>query len=190
MHLQLPFLHEPTHMETVRRLYEGVDVGSACMFQVFMFLAIGATIRSHQAKVLLSAEGYCASAVAHLDSVFGRPSLYGVQCILLLQMHTINNPSSGLSLWTLHYHCLTSVLELGLQCNVRGTQLSIFEQEMRARVFWCVYSVDRVLGTLFGRQIGLMDEQCELRVSDSCPQCVFRIILIFRSYRWMSTTKI
>lgn len=157
-------------MEIVRKLYDGVDVGPACRFRVFMVLAIGATTRSWQAKVLLSAEGYCASAVAHMDSLFGRPSLSGVQCILLLQVYTINNPSSGLSLWTLHYHCLASILELGLQHNVQGSHLPVFEQKMRTRVFWCVYTVDRVLSTLLGRQIGLMDEQCELRVSDLLAQ--------------------
>ncbi|OJJ86555.1 uncharacterized protein ASPGLDRAFT_64815 [Aspergillus glaucus CBS 516.65] len=167
VHLQFPFLHEPTHMETVRKLHDGVDAGPACRFRIFMVLAISATIRSWQAKVLLSAEGYCASAVAHMDSLFGRPSLSGVQCILLLQVYTINNPSSGLSLWTLHYHCLASILELGLQHNVQGSHLPVFEQKMRTRVFWCVYTVDRVLSTLLGRQIGLMDEQCELRVRNT-----------------------
>lgn len=76
-------------METVRELYNGVDVGPACRFQVSMVLVIAATMRSRQAKVLLSGEGYCAPTVAHMDCLFGRPSLYGVQCILLLQMYIL-----------------------------------------------------------------------------------------------------
>ena len=165
VHLQFPFLHEPTHLETIRKLYDGVDVGPACEFQVFMVLAIGATIVSRRAKLPLSAEGYCASAMSHLDSIFERASLTGVQCILLLQMFTMNNPSSGLSLWSLHYHCLAWIIELGLQRNVQGNVFSPLEQELRTRNFWCTYTIDRVLCTLMGRPLGLWDEQCDFRVS-------------------------
>lgn len=81
-----------------------------------------------------------------------------------------DNPSSGPRLWTLHYHSLASILELGLQHNVQGSHIPIFRQEMRTRVFWCVYSVDQALSALLGRQVRLMDEQCELRISDLLAQ--------------------
>lgn len=179
VHLQFPFLHEPTHMEIIRSLYDGVEVGQTYEFQAFMVLAIGATILSRRAKVLLSAEGYCASAMSRLDSIFPRTSLSGVQCILLLQMYTINNQSSGLSLWYLHYHCLASIMELGLQRNIPGNKFSVLEKEMRTRVFWCAYTIDRVLSTLMGRPIGLMDEQCDLRVSCICRCRLCKLRLIF-----------
>src|SRR6201992_1799989 len=105
-------------------MYDGADVGSISEFQVFMVLAIGATILSRRAKVFLSAEGYCASAMNRLDSIFPKTSLSGVQCVLLLQMYTINNQSSGLSLWYLHYHCLASVIELGLQRNIPANKFT------------------------------------------------------------------
>lgn len=171
VHLQFPFLHEPTHMEIIRKLYNGIEIEHTDQFQVFMVLAIGATILSRRAKVMLSAEGYCTSAMSRLDDIFQRTSLPGIQCILLLQMYTINNQSSGLSLWYLHYHCLASIIELGVQRNIPGNKFSTFEKEMRTRVFWCAYTIDRVLSTLMGRPIGVMDEQCDLRVSRICFQC-------------------
>ena len=128
IHLQFPFLHQPTHMAIIQNLYDGVEVGQIYEFQVFMVLAIGATILSRRAKVLLSAEGYCASAMNRLDSIFPKTSLSGVQCILLLQMYSINNQSSGLSLWYLHYHCLAAVMELGLQRNISGKRFLFLRQ--------------------------------------------------------------
>ncbi|KAF7503393.1 hypothetical protein GJ744_003915 [Endocarpon pusillum] len=163
VHLQYPFLHEATHLETIRRMYDDIEVGPAAEFQVFMVLAIAATILSRQAKVQLSAEGYCASAMSRIDGIFQKASLTGVQCILLLQMYTLYNASSGLSLWTLHYHCLAWLIELGLQRSIQVSGLSHLEQEMRTRVFWCTYIMDRVLCTLMGRPLGIMDEQCDLR---------------------------
>ncbi|KAH0846682.1 Zn(II)2Cys6 transcription factor [Fonsecaea pedrosoi] len=173
VHLQFPFLHEPTYMEILDKLYDGVEVGPTSEFQVFMVLAIGATILARRVKIPLCAEGYCASAMARLDSIFQRASLTGIQCILLLQMYAMNNPSSGLSLWALHYHCLAWTIELGLQRNAPGNLFSAPQQELRTRVFWCVYTIDRALCTLMGRPLGLMDEQCDLRlpldINDSDP---------------------
>lgn len=166
VHLKYPFLHESTHLQTIRRMYDDVEVGPAAEFQVFMVLAIAATILSRRAKVQLSAEGYCASAMSRIDGIYQQASLTGVQCTLLLQMYTLHNASSGLSLWTLYYHCLAWAIELGLQRSIQVSKLWHLEQEMRTRVFWCTYIMDRVLCTLMGRPLGIMDEQCDLRVSD------------------------
>ena len=166
VHLQYPFLHQISHMDLIQKMYNGIDIGSGPTFQVFMVLAIGATILSRRAKIPLCAEGFCASAIGYLDNIFLETSLIGVQCTLLLQMYTINNPSSGLNIWSLHYQCLASVIELGLQRDIKaGPNFSVLDQELRTRTFWCVYTMDRALSTIMGRPIGLMDESCELRVS-------------------------
>ncbi|OQV03995.1 Fungal Zn2-Cys6 binuclear cluster domain-containing protein [Cladophialophora immunda] len=164
VHLQFPFLHGPSYFDILEKLYDGVEVGPTCEFQVFMVLAIGATILARRAKIPLCAEGYYASAMTRLDGIFQKASFTGVQCVLLLQTYAMNNPSSGLSLWSLHYHCLAWTIELGLQRNAPGNLFSVPQQELRTRVFWCVYTIDRALCTLMGRPLGLMDEQCDLRL--------------------------
>ncbi|KAJ4318218.1 hypothetical protein N0V84_006974 [Fusarium piperis] len=63
VHLQFPFLHEPSHWETMDKIYAEADVGAAAEFQVFMVLAIGASILSRRTRVMLSPEGYYASAM-------------------------------------------------------------------------------------------------------------------------------
>ncbi|RBQ79782.1 hypothetical protein FVER14953_21124 [Fusarium verticillioides] len=45
-----------------------------------------------------------------------------------------------------------------------GPDHSLFNQEMRARIFWVIYSFDRIIATMMGRPIGLRDEGCELRM--------------------------
>ncbi|OJJ95756.1 hypothetical protein ASPACDRAFT_64233 [Aspergillus aculeatus ATCC 16872] len=115
----------------------GVDVTPIDHFQIFMVLAIGVTIRSRQAKVLLSAEGYCASAILHLDAIFHKSSLRG-------------GSAFGPFIIT-----LAAVMELGLHRNVQGSAFTEFDQEMRTRAFWCVYMMDRYLSTILGRSIGL-----------------------------------
>lgn len=166
VHAQYPFLHQPSHMATVSKLYSEGNVDRLEEFQVFLVLAIGATIVARRAKVRLSAEGFYASAMQHLEAVFQQSSLASIHCMLLLQMYSMNNPSSGLSLWTLHYHSLSLVLELGLHRDVGSSRhFTFFEREMRRRAFWCVYSIDRLLSTMMGRSIALVDEAYDIDVS-------------------------
>lgn len=166
IHCQYPILHQPTHMKLMERVYISENPCPVVAFQVYMVLAISATILSRRLKLPLCAEGYCVTAMAHFDKVPMEGSLEGLQCLLLLQMYGMINPSMGLNLWYLNYQCIASVLDLGLQRDVRaGRNLSVLTQEMRTRIFWVVYSLDRTLATIMGRPIGLRDEGCDLRVS-------------------------
>jgi hypothetical protein len=166
IHFQYPFLHRPTHLKLVEHMHDSDTHSPVVAFQVYMVLAISATILSTRLKVPLSAEGYCATAMTYFDQIQIEGSLEGLQCLLLLQMYALNNASTGLNVWYLNYQCIASVLDLGLQRDVRtGKNLSLLTQEMRTRIFWVVYSLDRTLATIMGRPIGLRDEACELRVS-------------------------
>lgn len=165
VHLQFPFLHEPTHWDIIGKMYNGGEVTSSQRFQVYLVLAIGASVLSSRTKVMLPSEGYYATAMELIKSAITNLSLGGIQCILLLQMYALNNPTSGLSLWFLHHHALALAIELGIHRNVPGDRLTGFEREMRTRVFWCTYAIDRFLSTLMGRPMGIVDEQCDLRVS-------------------------
>ncbi|KAI8717112.1 Zn(2)-C6 fungal-type domain-containing protein [Fusarium sp. LHS14.1] len=162
VHLQFPFLHEPTHWETIDKVYDDVEVGVVAEFHVFMVLAIGATILSRRTRVALSPEGYYASAMELLAGAMKMPSVSSVQCTLLLQMYALNNPASGLSLWTLHHHGLAMGIELGLHRNIPEGTFNPCEGEIRRRIFWSTYTIDRLLSTLMGRPMGVVDEQCDL----------------------------
>ncbi|KAG4433307.1 hypothetical protein IFR05_011204 [Cadophora sp. M221] len=165
VHCQYPILHQPTHVKLVSHVFATDTPSPVAAFQVFMVLAISTTILSRRLKLPLSAEGYCVAAMGYFDKIPIEGSLEGLQCLLLLQIYGMNNPSLGLNLWYLNYQCIASVLDLGLQRDVKASRnLSFLTQEMRTRIFWVVYSLDRTLATIMGRPIGLRDEACELRL--------------------------
>lgn len=167
VHLIYPFLHEPSHMERIDRVYVSERQLPLDMFHVFIVLAISALDLSRQFKVHLPVEGYYTAAMKHVDYVCGESSIDGLQSLLLLMVYALHNPSCGLNIWTLNYQCLASVIDLGLQRDIRASpafQISVVEQEMRTRIFWVAYTFDRVICTMMGRPIGLRDEACELRV--------------------------
>ncbi|KAH6673288.1 fungal-specific transcription factor domain-containing protein [Halenospora varia] len=165
IHLQYPFLHQPSHMKLIEHVYAESEPKPIAAFQVYMVLAIGATVLSRRLKISLSGDGFCASAMKYFNKFCIENSLKGLQSLLLLLVYTLNSSSMGLNVWYLNYQCIAALLDLGLQRDVRsGKTMSVLDQELRTRTFWVIYSLDRSVATMMGRPIGLRDEACELRV--------------------------
>ncbi|KAF7181197.1 hypothetical protein CNMCM7691_000326 [Aspergillus felis] len=174
LHLLHPFLHEQSHMKLIDQVYASQEERPLDNFQVYMVLAIAALNLSRQCKVHLPVEGYYASALKYADYACNHGSITSLQCLLLLMVYALYNPSCNINIWNLNYQCLASVIDLGLQRDVRASQslhISVFDQEMRTRIFWVVYTFDRTVCTMMGRPIGIRDEACDIRfpleISDS-----------------------
>lgn len=166
INLQYPILHRQTFDGMLERAYEQDSNDPVVKFQVFMVLAIGSAVLSGRIRARIPAESYCLSALQYFDELNLENSLQGVQCLLLLLIFTIHSPFVRVNVWYLNYHCIAALLDLGLQRNISaGAGISLLEQEMRARIFWVIYTFDRVIATMMGRPIGIRDEGCELRVS-------------------------
>lgn len=167
VHVQYPFLHEPSHYRLLNEVYNNsLRASSSALFQITMVLAISATILSKSLRIPFTGEGLCATAMEHANKLDFQNSVNGVQCLLLIAMFTLHSPYLAINPWYLNYQCLAAVLDLGLQRNIPiSTSVSSFEREMRTRIFWVIYSIDRILATTLGRPIGLRDEGCDLRVS-------------------------
>lgn len=167
VHIQHPFLHGPTYFRMLRDVYQNdLEVPKWMLFQVRMVLAISAVILARRLPIPYSGEQLYASAIQDKDDIDFRSSVNGLQCLLLVYMYTLHSPSSGVSSWHLNYEFLAIVLDLGLQRDVPASaSISVMERELRTRIFWVVYSIDRTLATTLGRPIGLRDEGCDLRVS-------------------------
>ncbi|KAJ5331706.1 hypothetical protein N7476_001489, partial [Penicillium atrosanguineum] len=168
-HLMYPFLHEPSHMQRMNKMYMDGEANTnpVVAFHVYMVLAIAASDLSRRFRIRLPAEGYYTAATHYFEAACAEGSLEGLQSLLLLMVYALHNPSCGVNVWGLNYQCLGALIDLGLQRDVRASsafQISFLEQEMRTRIFWVVYSFDRTLGTIMGRPIGVRDEACELRL--------------------------
>ncbi|RFN44846.1 hypothetical protein FIE12Z_10947 [Fusarium flagelliforme] len=165
INLQYPILHRQTFDGMLERAYDQEVQDPVVKFQVFMVLAIGSAVLSGRIRARIPAESYCLSALQYLDELNLENSLQGVQCLLLLLIFTIHSPFVRVNVWYLNYHCIAALLDLGLQRNISaGAGISLLEQEMRARIFWVIYTFDRVIATMMGRPIGIRDEGCELRM--------------------------
>ncbi|PYH31552.1 uncharacterized protein BO87DRAFT_399365 [Aspergillus neoniger CBS 115656] len=172
VHLIYPFLLEPTHMSVIERVYASHNENPLDLFQVYMVLSISALYLSRECKVHLPVEGYYASAMKYVEQVCSYGSITALQCMLLLMVYALHNPSTNVNIWNLNYQCLASVIDLGLQRDVRASPslgISLLDQEIRTRIFWVVYTLDRAICTMMGRPIGIRDEACEMRFPLDIP---------------------
>jgi len=175
IHPQYPILHELSFQATLQQVYQGSETEGATTsnnptshFQVYMVLAISAAIATWRTKRQIPGESYCLSALQYFDQIRIETSLRGLQSMLLLLIFTTYSPHMQLNVWNLHYQCLAAVIDLGLQRKVTTSSgISLLEQELRTRIFWTVFTIDRTLASMMGRPIGLRDEACELRVRSS-----------------------
>lgn len=166
VHPQYPILHEQSWLHALDSIYDSNTSGKedVAAFQVNMVLAIASSILSSRARSHIPGESYCLSALQHLERI-NVHNFSGLQCVLLLLIFTMYSPNMRLNVWYLNYHCIAAVLDLGLQRNITtASGISLLDQEMRTRVFWTVFTLDRTIATMMGRPIGLRDEACELRV--------------------------
>lgn len=170
VHILYPFLHEHSHMARLNKFYDNeASPDPVDAFHVYMVLAISASDLSRRSKIPLPADGYYTAATRYFENICTEGSLEGLQCLLLLMVYGLHNPSCDINIWSLNYQCLGALIDLGLQRDISASptfRTSFWEQEMRTRVFWVVYGFDRTLGTMMGRPIGIRDEACELRVSN------------------------
>lgn len=165
MHVQFPILHRPTFMSMLEQMYATKEPDPVVSFQVFMVLAIGASVCSRISRPGILSDSYGIAAMRFFDQINVQNSLQGLQCLLLMSLYAMHSPSAKLSVWYLNYHCIAALLDLGLQRKIdTSSGVPLFEQEMRTRLFWSVYTLDRTIATTMGRPIGLRDEACELRL--------------------------
>ncbi|KAK6212783.1 hypothetical protein LQW54_004872 [Pestalotiopsis sp. IQ-011] len=165
MHVQFPILHKPTFMSMLEQMYAAKEPDPVASFQVFMVLAIGASVCSRISRPGILSDSYGIAAMRFFDQINVQNSLQGLQCLLLMSLYAMHSPSAKLSVWYLNYHCIAALLDLGLQRKIdTSSGVPLFEQEMRTRLFWSVYTLDRTIATTMGRPIGLRDEACELRL--------------------------
>ncbi|EFY90546.1 C6 transcription factor, putative [Metarhizium acridum CQMa 102] len=165
LHTMYPVLHRPTFNKVLDKMYTlQYDDPPAC-FQVYMVMALGSLVVSQRLKAILPCERYGLSALRYFDRINVENSLQGLQCLLLLLIFTLHNPHVRVNIWHLNYQAIAAAVDLGLQRDVTTQAgISLLEQEMRTRIFWVVFMMDRIIATTMGRPIGLRDEACDLRL--------------------------
>lgn len=119
-------------------------------------------------------ESYHASAVLHLENFLSQSKggLEELQAVLLLAGYALLRPVSP-GLWYIVGVAVRLAVDLGLhyedseakEVKKDGKEgKRQWSRELRRRLWWCVYSLDRLVSTCVGRPFGIADEVISTKV--------------------------
>ncbi|KAJ8109678.1 hypothetical protein OPT61_g7284 [Boeremia exigua] len=159
----LPFLHWPTflnnHFSTVIASPEqATDVSR---FITLMVLALGAIDLKRLDKSLGEQHlVFFQHATTHyLAALLKNDSVETVQGLLLIAQFAINEHQSA-NAWLVVGQAMRTAIDLGLHRD-QPTNSDLYRSEMRKRVFWGVYSLDRNISITLGRPCAIRDEDID-----------------------------
>ncbi|WVQ65613.1 uncharacterized protein L199_003791 [Kwoniella botswanensis] len=157
-----PIIHIPSLGKQLMKIREGTDVEESDIFVVMMVLALSTMASSRFVdppdELRACSEAFHAEAMKHLDAVFEEQSYVGLQAILLLVWYSLLNPDKG-SIWFLVGLATRTCVDLGYhnEHNTQVDQIDSLELDMRRRLFWCTYKMDRLLSQSLGRPPSIPD---------------------------------
>lgn len=170
----LPFLHRPTFRERLLQdfLTRHEDASPISVFFVLMVSAMGAVYLERQDKSLKSLSLICfalAMEQQRFDAVIRQDDLEAIQALLLLSTFALNR-SCGINAWQVAGQAVRSSVAMGLhrQHALAAGGLSMLQSEMRKRVFWCAYSIDRNISVALGRPPAIRDADIDIEL----PACM------------------
>ncbi|CUM56146.1 unnamed protein product [Debaryomyces tyrocola] len=168
-----PVLHECMfHLQLEKCKNKPQEASLIDLFQVNMVIAISLASMSRPqlsvSEIGRIAHDFWKSATKfHSRILIGR-GIKKLQNILLLLQYTLLVPNAG-NLWQLSGSAMRFATEMGLYAEPNPSQdFDPLSLDLRRRIFWTCYCIDRILSTVMGRPTGIPDTW----ISAKCPAMV------------------
>jgi hypothetical protein len=158
----MPFFSETDLMSAVSAVYQdsGRYAKASDHWFVRMVLAISSGVAS-QTKGDdndQTALRHGSAAITHVESVLHPGSISGIQALLLLVQYSMVEPEYFRS-WDLIGMASRVMVDLGLHVEPSPeTKMSKEALDMRRKVFYCVYTLDRSISIAYGRAFSFTDD--------------------------------
>ncbi|KAK4500404.1 hypothetical protein PRZ48_008593 [Zasmidium cellare] len=169
----LPFLHRPTFRDSHLQefLTQREDATSVSIFLSLMVCAMGAVYLERQDRSLknLSLVCFAMAMEQHYDAAIRKGGLEPIQALLLLSTFALNR-SCGINAWQVAGQAVRSAIAMGLhrRHGAMSDNPSLLQKEMRKRVFWCAYAIDRNVSIALGRPPAIRDADIDVEL----PACM------------------
>jgi hypothetical protein len=173
-HPIFPFLHGPSFLKEMEAFYSSEEPGSmtptlvsehksSCYTTIFQCVFNLASLLRPDLQLPREAK---IQSIADTPKVVGmllyRHDMLSLQSLLALQLYLVAIMS--LRNASLVGGCiLRSVLHAGLhRCPFRYKELSSHDRQLRKRIFWCAYAIDRYLSQALGLPLGIQDSDLDV----------------------------
>lgn len=133
-------------------------------FILFMVFNIGAIVQVRSRCYEHPPDRFYRTAKMFARDCFSEINLSSIQGEVLLMVHSMLTPGE-MNLWTLLHIAWAHCVELGIHREPTSIEKDEeAEQEVKRRVFYTIYGLDRSISTIQGRPLGFRDETFDLRM--------------------------
>jgi hypothetical protein len=141
------------------------------LFFLHMIFAISSSINLLHYDPETS-NSYRLQAVVFVESIYSSEDrLECLQGLLLLTLFSIMRPSNP-GVWYILGTSLRLCVDLGLHTEKLNSQFSPFVKDLRRRLFWCAYSLDRQVCVYLGRPFGIPEESISTKFPVELDDCL------------------
>ncbi|RMY11521.1 hypothetical protein D0867_08053 [Hortaea werneckii] len=133
---------------------------------VRMVLAIASASMSEQRgdQHYLEGIGHVCAALSHAEGVLHPGSISSVQALVMLTEYAMLDPHHFDS-WSLIGAASRAMVDLGLHTDPpKGTPMTKGKLDLRRRVFWCVYVLDRSTSLVQTRAFSFSDDSVRVKI--------------------------
>lgn len=113
-------------------------------------------------KSFLEPHRYYSTALRHARLCKSNNPIWKIKALLICAMYQMRTDVDHGCHFDMVNRCIKLCAEVGLHKSKGFEKLSLYEQEMRKRLFWSVYGLERLYAISTGRRFGLEEEEISL----------------------------
>ncbi len=173
-HLRYPFLDRSDILE--RHANRFVQKNSTPKdqygtFKIYMIYAIGATmLKLTEQYDYTPPENFFFTALQYISAARESHSVHNIEAMTLLVLYNLRSPSNS-GIWYMIGLAMRTCVDLGLHREAYYGNMPPYEGQLRRRLFWTVYFLERVIAVSVGRPYSIadrdIDAQLPLEIDDT-----------------------
>ncbi|OJJ50475.1 hypothetical protein ASPZODRAFT_11346 [Penicilliopsis zonata CBS 506.65] len=134
------------------------------LFKLYMTYAIGAaTIHMNEKCTYVAPETFYFTALQSMPAKCETRSIENIEAMMLLVIFHLRFASSH-GMWYMIGLAMRTAIDLGLHRKANEISLDPFTAQMRRRLFWTVYYLERVVSMSLGRPFSISDRHIDLEL--------------------------
>ncbi|KAF9984279.1 hypothetical protein BGZ75_004133 [Mortierella antarctica] len=163
IHPYMPVLHKPTFMRQYRNPDPQMRPPGVLLNAMF---AIASRYSTHPEIVGTDPESfgdeYFNRAKRLIDYEYELPRQSSIQALLLMTIYRFTSAKSGGRVWVMLGMAIRMAQDMGMHRSSARWHLPPLETELRKRLWWACYVMDRWSSCCMGRPLGIDDIDCDV----------------------------
>ncbi len=130
-------------------------------FKIYMIYAIGSTLlKLTEAYDYTPPENFFMTALQYISAARESHSIHNIQAMTLLVLYNLRSPSNS-GIWYMIGLAMRTCVDLGLHREAHYAKVTPYEGQLRRRLFWSVYFLERIIAISLGRPYSIADRDID-----------------------------